>query len=254
MMVKNIRTAAISLALLILLWALLSWALTESMLPGPWKTLKTLGADMLAGEIWFHLGTTLARVAASFFLAMCIGTVVGVLMGLLPRLDALLNPLLVVGLNIPMLVISVVLYIGLGLNEWAAVLAVALNKIPLVVVMLREGARALDPKYFDLAASFRVPRYFIFKQIILPQLIPYLLASARSGLTLVWKIVLVVEFLGRGNGIGFQIHMFFQNYDMAHILSYTMLFVCVMLAIDYGLMQRMDQGLLNWSGRHGRGN
>jgi len=253
-MLKIFRSVGIPVALLGFCWALLSLALSEQLLPGPWLTLKTLAVDVQNPEIWLHLGATLARVAVSFLLAMVLGTVAGILMGLVPWLDEILNPLLVVGLNIPMLVISVILYIALGLNEMSAILAVALNKIPIVVVMLREGTRALNPKYFELASSFRVPYYFTFKQIIFPQLIPYILAAARSGLSLVWKIVLVVEFLGRGNGIGFQIHMFFQDYDMAHILSYTTLFVCVMLSIDYGLMQRLDKGLLNWSERHGRGN
>ena len=47
-------------------------------------------------------------------------------------------------------------------------------------------------------------------KILLPQLYPYILSSARSGLSLIWKIVLVVELLGRSNGVGFKLYGFFN--------------------------------------------
>ena len=68
---------------------------------------------------------------------------------------------------------------------------------------------------------------------LLPQLQPYLAAASRSGIALIWKIVLVVELLGRSNGVGFQIYLSFQLFDVAAILAYTLAFVVdVILTID----------------------
>ena len=61
------------------------------------------------------------------------------------------------------------------------------------------------------------------------QLAPYLAAAARSGLSLVWKIVLIVELLGRPNGVGFEIGTAFQLFDVRRILAYAIVFVLVML-------------------------
>ena len=61
-----------------------------------------------------------------------------------------------------------------------------------------------------------------------------------------WKIVLVVEFLGRSNGMGFQMHLFFQLSDMAHVLSYTLMFVAVMLVIEFLVVKKIEQALFRW--------
>jgi NitT/TauT family transport system permease protein len=51
------------------------------------------------------------------------------------------------------------------------------------------------------------------------------MAATRSGLALIWKIVLVVEMLGRSDGMGYQLHLFFQLFDVASILAYTVAFI-----------------------------
>ena len=68
--------------------------------------------------------------------------------------------------------------------------------------------------------------------MLAPQLAPYFAAAARSGLSLVWKIVLVVELMGRSNGVGFEINVAFQLFDMTLLLAYALPFVGVMLAIE----------------------
>ena len=60
-----------------------------------------------------------------------------------------------------------------------------------------------------------MPRWRAFRHVVLPQLAPYIAAAARSGLSLVWKIVLVAELLGRPNGVGFEIGVAFQLFDIA---------------------------------------
>ena len=70
------------------------------------------------------------------------------------------------------------------------------------------------------------------RHIFLPQLTPFLVGAARSGLALVWKIVLVVELLGRPNGVGYAISYYFQLFDVRAVLGYSVAFSIVMLAIE----------------------
>jgi len=242
----DIKWSILPPAVILLCWVGLSAWLTPQVFPGPIEIGRTLLEVILDGEVFFHLYVTLRRIALSFVIAMSVGATIGLLMGRFVSLDRLMNPSLVIGLNIPALITSVVLYIALGLNELAAILAVALNKIPLVIVMIREGAKNLDPKLFEMAKTFEVPRRKVLGGIILPQLTPYFMAAARSGLSLIWKIVLVIEFLGRGDGIGFQIHLFFQEYEIAYILSYTILLVTVMLLIEYLVINTLEKRATAW--------
>ena len=103
---------------------------------------------------------------------------------------------------------------------------------PLVAVMIRDGTRALSPQLDDMAAAFRLPWLDRWRHVILPQLAPHLASAARAGISLIWKIVLVVEFLGRSNGVGFKIHLLFSSFDVAGVLAWALSFVAVMLAIS----------------------
>jgi len=201
-------------------------------LPAPWTVATELWWLASSGELWRHMAATLGRVAASFVLALAAGTVFGVAMGRSAAADRWLNPLLVITLNLPALVIIVLSYIWIGLNEVAAVTAVALNKVPLVAVMLRDGTRALSPQLDDMARAFRLPLLDRWRHVLLPQLAPHLASAARAGLSLIWKIVLVVEFLGRSSGVGFKLHMSFQLFDVTAVLAWALAFVTVMLALD----------------------
>ena len=90
----------------------------------------------------------------SFIIAMFIGTFFGIYMGRNQRLNSFLDDWLILGLNVPALVIIILCYVWFGLNEVAAILAVSLNKIPMVAVIMREGARSIEKDYVDVAVKF----------------------------------------------------------------------------------------------------
>ena len=75
---------------------------------------------------------------------MFIGTFFGLYMGRNERANVVLDDWLVLGLNVPALVIIILCYVWFGLNELAAILAVSLNKIPMVAVIMREGSELLS--------------------------------------------------------------------------------------------------------------
>ena len=133
-----------------------------------------------------------------------------------------------------------------GFTEAAVVIAVAINKIPNVAVTMREGARSLNRDYLEMAAVFRFGQFKTLRHVVLPELAPFFIAAARSGLALIWKIVLVVELLGRSNGVGFQISVFFSLFDVASIIAYTIAFVAVVQLIEFGMLRPLDRYVVRW--------
>ena len=238
---------AASLFGLLLLWAIAAWLTNDPQaLPMPQALLPIVWTEFMSGDLLYHLGHTLLRVLWAFALAMSLGLALGLVMGLSPTVDRWLDPWLVVFLNLPALVLIVLCYLWIGLNETAAITAVTLNKIPNVATIIREGARALDPNLTALAQVFRMPRMTRLRHVILPQLAPFIAGAARSGMAVIWKIVLVVEFLGRSDGIGFQIHLYFQLFDVAHVLVYALSFIAVMLIVEWTLLQPWEARVRRW--------
>ena len=237
---------ALSLAALLALWQAAALVADPRRLPGPGPVFETIVAEAQSGALLANLAITLARVLAAFALAMSFGAAIGYAMGRHRTLDRLLDPWLVVLLNLPALVVIVLAYIWAGLTEVAAIGAVALNKLPNAVVTLREGARALDPHLEDVAKAFRLSPLARFRHIVAPQLAPYVAAATRAGLSLVWKIVLIVELLGRPNGVGFEINMAFQLFDIRLLLAYALPFVALMLAVETLLVQPLERSVSRW--------
>jgi NitT/TauT family transport system permease protein len=230
----------------LLIWQLLATRLDSPRLPTPLAVLMALIAETLHGPLLYHLGITLFRVALCFTLAMTFGCVIGIVMGSSPRLNRWLDPWLQLFLNIPAMVVAILVYVWLGLNEPAAIIAVTLSKMPNVVVIIREGRRQHSRDLADMARAFHFPRRALLFDLLLPELAPFLLAAARSGLSLVWKIVLLVELLGRPSGIGFQLNIYFQLFDMTRILAYAASFMLVTQLIDSFPLVWLDRHVARW--------
>jgi len=239
----------LSFLALIALWGAAAQFSDPRHLPGPAAVLTAMGKAAASGELIAAMAVTMARVAAAFVLAMALGSALGYLMGRRALADRIADPWIVVLLNLPALVIIVLLYIWVGLNEVAAIAAVALNKLPNATVTIREGARALDPGLDEMARAFAFSRVKRLRHVVLPQLAPYFAAAARSGLSLVWKIVLVVELLGRPNGVGFEINMAFQLFDVALLLAYALPFTAAMLLIEAFVVQPFERHASRWRPR-----
>ena len=234
------------LALIAFWWIVARLTASPQLLPGPFRVLVFAWREVLNGGLPWNIGITILRVAAAFVVAMLAGSVPGYLAGRSRRVDAIIDPWAVVALNLPVLVVVVLAYIWIGLNDVAAVLAVAIAKAPTVFVTVREGARALDPRLEEVAIVYRLPPWRRLRRIELPQLMPYLAASARSGLSITWKIVLVVELLGRPNGVGFVLNLYFQNFDVTGILAYGLAFAAIMLVIETAVLQPWERSTNAW--------
>jgi NitT/TauT family transport system permease protein len=207
---------------------------------------EKIASGFASGQMPWQIGVTLARVAASFVIAIAIGAPIGFLMGRFKRLDLFFDSWLILFLNLPALITIFLCYVWFGLNEAAAVTAVALNKIPNVAVILREGSQALSRDYDEMAQAYRFDRWTTLRHVHLPQLAPYFAVAARSGLAIVWKIVLVVEALGLSSGVGFELNTYFQSFDVANILAYALVFIAVILVIETVLLQPWQRAANRW--------
>jgi NitT/TauT family transport system permease protein len=235
-----------SLAALIALWEIIALIAASRYLPGPLAVVEVMAREAKAGELWGNIGATLSRVAFSFVVAMCIGSAIGIALGRNPRADRFFDTWLIFFLNLPALVIIVLCYIWFGLTEVAAITAVAVNKIPNVAVNMREGARSLSKDLEEMAQVYRFGWWKTLRHVTLPQLAPYFAAAARSGLALVWKIVLVVEAFGRSDGVGHQLNIAFQLFDVPMILAYALAFIIVVQIIEIAILQPLIARANKW--------
>jgi len=236
----------LSLLVFLGIWQGLAVYLNSNTLPTPEVVARVFRLACLSGELPFHLGVTLLRLVVSFSIAMLLGCAIGIALGRNKKLDAFFDNWLLIFLNVPALVTIILCYVWFGLVESAAILAVVINKLPNVIVTIREGTRTLDQDLLDMARCYRFGKRKTLVHVIWPQLHPFVMGATRSGLALIWKIILVVELLGRSNGMGYQLHLFFQLFDVASILAYTIAFVAVIQLIELLILKPLDKKALRW--------
>jgi len=239
------RASVLSLLGLLAIWWAAAWIAASPLLPDPVGVWQAAVVETGAGYFG-HLGATLLRVTAAFVIAMAIGSAIGIALGMDARADAAFGTWLTVFLNLPALVTIILCYVWFGLTEAAAIAAVAINKIPNVAATLREGGRALSRDLAEMAQVYELSWSARLRHVVLPQMAPFFAVAARNGLALVWKIVLVVELLGRPNGVGYAIHLHFQLFDVAAILAYAIGFILVVQAIEFGLLEPWERWARRW--------
>ena len=239
----------LSIIALLAVWAVAAALAHSRMLPGPLAVASEIVTETANGELPYQMGVTLARVIVSFAIALVLGSLAGFAMGRWKTADRYGDPWLVVLLNLPALVTIIFAYIWIWLTETAAIFAVALNKLPNVVVVVREGARSLDPELDEMAQAFRLTGSVRLRHVLIPQLVPYFAAASRSGLSIAWKIVLVAELIGRPNGVGFVLGSAFSLFDLTRILAYALTFIAVMLTIENLLVQPIERRAQRWRRR-----
>ena len=235
-----------SLLALIAVWHFAAVIADNKYAPGPAAVFEVLGREAANGELWRHIAVTLMRVAFAFVIAMAIGSAIGLGLGLSKTADKFFDAWVILFLNLPALVTITLCYIWFGLTEVAAVTAVALNKIPSVAVTMREGARSLSRDLAEMATIYKFGWLKTMRHVTLPQLAPFVAGAARTGLALVWKIVLVVEAFGRSSGVGYKLNIAFQEFDVTTILAYALGFIVIVQIIEFTILQPLQARVNRW--------
>ncbi len=246
--VERLAWVVASFAAFGLLWLFVAKIANDARLfPGPIAVFQTMLGLAQSGALWSNIIVTLERLFYAFTAAMIIGSVIGILLGMFPRADKFFDPWLILFLNLPAIVTITLCLIWGGMNQAAIVTAVALNKIPNTAVTMREGTRSLSRDLNEMAQVYNFGWWKTLRHVTIPQLAPFFAAAARAGLALIWKIVLVVEaFGGNGRGVGYQIFIAFQEFDVATILAYALAFIILVQIIESVLLQPLLARVNRW--------
>lgn len=236
----------LSLVVAFVVWWLLSQTLPPDIFPGPVETTRALWTSVATGEIWLDLWMTMVRVVGGLVLAMLIGVPIGVLMGLSRRAESVLDVWVMIVLTVPSLCYAILAFMWFGLNESAAIIAIAVTAAPSITINIWEGVKNVDTKLVAMARVFEASRPAIVRQVLLPQIFPYVMASARFGLGIIWKITVLVELIGRPNGVGFKLFYWYQLADMRQVLAWTLLFTIIMLVIELAILKPIERRVFAW--------
>jgi len=191
--------------LLLVVWqaAVSSGWLSTRILPAPSAVVEAGISLVRSGEIWTHLGISTWRAGIGFAIGGSIGLVLGFITGLSAWGERLLDSSVQMIRNIPHLALIPLVILWFGIDESAKIFLVALGTLFPIYLNTYHGIRNIDPALVEMARSYGLSGFSLFRQVILPGAMPSILVGVRFALGFMWLTLIVAETISASSGIGY---------------------------------------------------
>ena len=230
---QKIVVAAVSVAAWIGVWQLFSMKVgQELLLPSPVSVAKRLwellGEPQFAAQVFGSLG----RILEGFLLALAAGSVLSVVMFLVPLFGGFMKPLLTVvkATPVPSFIILALVWME---SDRMPVFIAFLMVLPVVCANITEGLSNVDVRLEQMARVYRVKGIRLIGTVWLPSVYPYAAAAARTGLGLAWKAGVAAEVIGRTkDSIGLMLYESKLYIETTDLFAYTAVVVLLSCALE----------------------
>jgi len=231
---------------LLALWEVMARITASPLVPDVSEIAGEVRRLVVGGLAVRQIGITLGRILAGFGVAFLISLVVGIAAARSSTFRRFCDPAIILGLTVPGLVWALLCVIWFGVGLTTPIVAIALGITPVMILHVLQGMNAVDSEIVEMAHVFRLSTRDKLIHIWIPSLVPHLIGGARVGLSLGWKVIVLVELFGLSNGVGYQLNSEFSSQNVAGVLAWTIVFWAVMVVIEYGILQSLERRFSRW--------
>lgn len=178
--------------------------------------------------------------------ALLIGVTLGILNGVSRWASALTQPALATLMALPPIVLVVVGLIGLGPGATTTRLVIILVAIPLIVVAVAEAVRDIDRELLEMARAFRLSRYAIVRQVVVPSVASPVLAAISVVFAQSLRVAVMAELLSAADGIGAEVARARANVETADVFAWAVTLVAFVLVLEVAIFRPVTRRLLRW--------
>ena len=214
-------------------------------IPAPTDVLMALGRG--ASLYWVHFLITLERTLIAFVIAFVSGVVFGTLVSEVRFLERTLYPVLVALQSMPRIALAPVVIVWFGFGSMSKIVLGAFSAFFPVFLNTIHGLKTIDNDQLTLMRSLGSNRFQTFWKVKLPSALPFLLAGANIGIIFATLAVIVAEFLGANQGMGFLIVTQSNQMDTPGVFANVFILSITGIVFHYGI-QFLRQRLIFWSG------
>jgi len=225
--------------LILLAWELStrSGTLSSQILPEPLAVVKAAWQLLQSGEMWSDVKVSGARALAGLAVGGSLGLILGLGTGLFKPLEIVLDSTIQMIRNIPVLATIPLVILWFGIDESAKLFLVALGVFFPLYINTYHGIRAVDRGLIEMARSYGLSGWALYRDVILPGALPSILVGLRFGLGLMWVTLIVAETISAQSGIGYM------TMNAREFLQTDVVLVGILL---YALLGKLADVLAKW--------
>lgn len=225
---------------------------TESVIfPTPWQVVAGTIELVRDGTLWVHIGASLFRVAAGFLLAVAFAVPLGLWMGWVKGAFITLNPLFQILRPISPIAWIPIAILWFGVGNASPIFLIFISSVFPMIVQTTAGVHTIERRYLRAAENFGVSRYTLFRQVVIPAVLPQVLVGMRIGLGVAWLVVVAAEMIALRTGLGYLI-MDSRNagnrYDL--VIASMIIIGLIGLLLDRSMRLLEGHKLVRWRYAH----
>jgi NitT/TauT family transport system permease protein len=238
----------ISVALFLLLWELIgnTFQLINPMFMSAPSLIWKAGAQLFGtGEIWNDLRVSGTELLGGYLLAVLFAIPFGIMTGWYKKMSAIFDPFINAMNATPRVALLPLVIIWLGIGILSKVGIIFLGAVFPMLINTRDGVKTTPQHLLNAARSFGASEWMVFKSVVLPSTVPFILTGLRLGVGRAIVGVMVGELYAATAGIGFMITVAGATFQTDKVFVGVLIFAIVgMISIE--LLSKVERRFDNW--------
>jgi NitT/TauT family transport system permease protein len=227
-----------------LLWQLAGTVFAD--IPTPVATFGFLIEEFQRGEVFPNIGISLVRVTIALTVVLLLGTATGVAMARWWRVRYFLADLVLVGITLPAFIWALLAVMWWGFSNIGPIFVAIVSATPQLVVSTYQGATATPGKLLAMSDAYRVSTRRQVRWLVIPSMMEYIAAGFRSAVLAAWGAVLLTEWFGNDQGVGFRAHYWYDARSFEGMMAWGVVMMVIILAFDRLVMDRVVHRARAW--------
>ncbi|MEM4026704.1 MAG: ABC transporter permease [Sulfolobales archaeon] len=235
----------LSLAIIIVLWEVLSMLLSKPYTPGLDQVLRRIYSDLLSGVLIYNLRVSLERIFIALLISTSSALVLGILATWGPRFSkGFISSIVLLTYPIPHVALLPILFFLLGV-EWSKIALLSIITFYPTALSVMEWSSRFPRDLGDLIIVMRGGRIHLIRYVIIPSSLPGILTGIRISLNTAFAVLFIVESLVGGSGVGYLIYFYWQRIDYTGMYS-SILFLSLVGLSFYFTLRYIEHKVLRW--------
>ena len=178
--------------------------LSSRILPEPFAVAQAFWTLLESGELLHDVAISTGRALAGLAIGGGLGLVLGLATGTFKLAETLLDTTLQMVRNVPPLALIPLVILWFGIDESAKLFLVAIGVFFPIYLNTYHGIRSVDAGLIEMARSYGLRGWPLYREVILPGALPSILVGLRFSLGLMWVLLIVAETISAQSGIGYM--------------------------------------------------